>query len=113
MPADGLDHLARLDSRQARQRSREDERAAAQRSLARGLRTRRFEPMHSGLPKRCDHLPIVRLVEEPADRLGHHRADIGHLEQARFIGREQRVQASEVRRQRLRVDSPTCRIPSA
>jgi len=20
--------------------------------------------MHSGLPKRCDHLPIVRLVEE-------------------------------------------------
>jgi hypothetical protein len=56
----------------------------------------RLRPSDAGGAQLFDHLAVVRLVEEGADALRHHRADVVHLQQLLHRWRPSRGPAPEV-----------------
>src|SRR5688572_20011925 len=91
-----LDRGARLVARHAGELAGEDE--AFDRSLcARCPRDRR--PAHAPRDQVFQGLPVVRLVEEMADRARDHRSDVRRLQQLLLGGVFQRRQVAEMARQ--------------
>ena len=99
LAARGFEQRLRLVARQRRQRAGQHERASGQRTRRRAPRRALAASARRRLRNCVDHLAIVRLGEEIANRFGEHRADVAHLEQLRLGRRHQRIERAEMRGQ--------------
>ena len=61
----------------------------------------RFRPVQAQRTQALQHLTVVRFGHEAQQAVGHHRADIRHLQQRGLIGLQQGIKAAKVARQVL------------